>query len=270
MSPIVRSAVDVEAKRVDIMQYINELYKEYEREELQRNNVQHEQYLNRNILLVGLPKSGKTTLVHVLDDPQYVSEELSLFSSSEEAPELEFTIRPSSSRLTLNILEIPGKMIDGIRDLSQINKLCVDRRLFNLYLICFCTSFHTGIDGHVIQSFMRLIEHLGRKQLSPHLCLIVTRCELKDEDQREKLCNELRQDVHFSNIRRYLGRGIHFSGALNRDDWNRASEALYHQFENVYSYRKNIFDLLESDTTTFDMRPQQPKLVSPISAPVSR
>lgn len=261
MSIIVRPVVDIKTKRTDIMQNINQVYEDYQRQELQHNHVQHQRCLNRNVLLIGLPKSGKTTLIHILDDPQYVSEELSLLSLSEEAPELLFTISPPSSPLTLNILEIPGTMINGITDLSQINQLCVDCRLFNVHLICICASLHTGIDGYVIQSFVRLIEYLGREQLSPHLCLIVTRCESKDEAQQEKLCNELREDVYFSSITRYLGRGIHFSGALNHDDWNRASEALYHQFENVYNYRRNIFDLLESNAKTFDMQPQLPKLV---------
>jgi len=262
MSAIIRPVVDITAKRADIMQYINQVYEDDQRQELQHDHVQHQQCLNRNVLLVGFPKSGKTTLIHILDDPRYVSEELSLLSSSEEAPEFEFTISLPSSRLTLNILEIPGTMIDGITDLSQINQLCVDRGLSNVHLICFCTSFHTGIDRYVIQSFLRLIQHLGREQLRPHLCLIVTRFESKDEAQRKKLLNELRQDAYFSSITRYLGRGIHFSGALNRDDWNRASEVLYDQFENVYNYRKNIFALLEGSAETFDMRPQSASSLS--------
>lgn len=268
MSSISIPTDDIKAKRDDIMQRINNIYEDYEQKEIQNNNQYRQQRLNRNALLVGLPKSGKTTLIHALENPQYVSPELSLRSSSEEKPQLEFTIRPPSSRLTINILEIPGKMIDETSDLSKINQLCMDRRLFNIHLICFCASFHTGIDASVIRSFMRLIKYLGSEQVSPHLCLIITRCESKDENQRDTLCDELRQDVDFSNITRYLGRGIHFSGSLHWDDWNQANEALYYQFDNVYNYRKNIFDLLKRNAKTFNMKLEQSELVSSTTTPI--
>ncbi|CAF3946686.1 unnamed protein product, partial [Rotaria sp. Silwood1] len=98
---------------------------------------------------------------------------------------------------------------------------------------------------------------LGQDRAKPHLCMIITRCESKDDAQRDKLLDEFKNDTEHKRISESFGRGIHFFGALNHDDWNRANEALIDQFETVYNYRKNLLRLIRTDIKPFHMPADQ-------------
>ena len=261
MSAITRPPIDNDAKRTEISKEIDQIYADLQAQQ-QYDNLQAEQRVHRNVLLIGPSKSGKTTLRHMLLNPKYVPEELSLRSSSETISNYEKNVCPLSSRVTLNIVELPASMISSTSDLSEINVECARLLAQDFHLIAFCVSFAAGIDGTAVNSFTRLINHFGEETISRHLCLIVTRCESKNEVQRQALRDELIRDVTFAGITRYFGRGIYFSGALNRDDWNRASDALYYQFETIYDYRKKLLNLIKSHIEPFHIQPQyqpQPK-----------
>jgi hypothetical protein len=266
MPAIIRPPIDLDAKRTEIQNYINQTFVNLQQDE-PHIDVQ-EQRFNRNVLLVGPSKSGKTTLRRVLNDPRYVSEELSLRSLSNTMSSCERNIKPSSVPVSINIVELPEKMISPTSNLLMINEECTRLGIHDFHMICLCISFDAGIDGIAIQSFERFINHFDRKQLSPNLCLIITRCESKNDKQREKLSNEVMQDIDFSKVMQYLGRGIHFSGALNRDSWNGASEALYNQFETVYDYRKNLLKLITEDIKPFQIQPMS--LQSEIRSPLPK
>jgi hypothetical protein len=266
MPAIVRPPIDLDAKRTEIQNYIDQMFVNFQQDE-PHIDVQ-EQRFSRNILLVGPSKSGKTTLRRVLNDPRYVSEELSLRSLSNTISSCERNIIPLSVPVSLNIVELPEKMISPTSNLLMIDEECTRLGIHDFHMICLCISFDAGIDGIAIQSFERFINHFDRKQLSSNLCLIITRCESKNDKQREKLSSEVMQDIDFSKVMQYLGRGIHFSGALNRDSWNGASEALYNQFETVYDYRKNLLQLIKEDIKPFQIRPTS--LPSEIRSPLPK
>ena len=196
MSAIVRRVVDIEAKRGEIQNEMEQMHANLEQHELNNNQAD---FVQRNILLVGPSKSGKTTLRHVLTDPRYVAEELSLRAVSGTEICESNTCLPSST-VTLNIVELPAEMINSERSLSEINVECHRLGIQDFHLICLCVSFNTGINGKDLQSFERLISCLGREEVKPNLYLIVTRCESKDEGQRVTLCDELRRDVDYKRI----------------------------------------------------------------------
>lgn len=250
MSGIIIPSVDIESKRAVIKRHIDRAYADWE-----PKVEQHEQRrVNRNVLLIGPTKSGKTTLAHTLRDPRYIPADMSLRSSTEVTPIPYPTIYPDLNPIELNIIELPATIMSETRDLFAINQECAD---LEVHLVCLCASFDAGIDGYTVQSFERLIKHLGREQLKHNLCLIITRCESKGDRQRQVLRNELREDTQYSRLIQYCERGIHFSGALNYDDWNDASDALYSQFQTVYNYRESLMNLIEQDVKPFKIQASQ-------------
>lgn len=258
MSAIVIPSADVESKRADIKRNIDQAYIDWEGQE--RNHAQ--QRTKRNVLLIGPSKSGKTTLVYTLRDPTYVPEDMSLRPSLQIKPIPYPAIYPDLNPIELNIFELPATMMSETRDLFEINQECDHLKLHEVHLICLCASFDAGIDGYTVQSFERLINHLGREQLKHNLCLIITRCESKGDRQRQLLRDELKEDTEYKRLIEYCERGIHFSGALNYDDWNDASEALYNQFQTVYNYRKNLMDLIEKSIEPFKIQVRQQRTPS--------
>ena len=252
MSAKMRLNIDVDAKRAAIMDEIEKDYADLHQRQQLPDGTSEVSRDSRNVLFVGPLKSGKTTLRHVLLDPTHLAEEFSLRSVSGTTSTYERNLCPSStSRVSLNIVELPGHMISLTSDLSEINNECARLSIHEFHLILFCVSIEAGIDGYAVQSFKRLINHLGEDAIKDYLCLVITRCESKNDVQRQVLRNELMQDVMFKRITRCFGRGICFSGALNRDDWNRASEALHYQFQTIYDYRRTLLNLIELQIEPF-------------------
>jgi hypothetical protein len=206
--------------------------------------------IERNILLLGCTKSGKTTLKNILIDPRYQPEALLLCSSTVQQMTLD---QPYDiGRLKLNIVDVPSRMIDQTSDLDQINKTCIDFGIAAFHLICFCVSVNIGINKQDIELFKRLIEHFNDKKINRNLGLIVTRCESKDNEWRAQIQEELEHDAHFDYVIQQLGRGVYFSGALNSQDWHQANEEpLLDQFRTVYEYRRILLQSIMMDIDPF-------------------
>ncbi|CAF3509177.1 unnamed protein product [Rotaria socialis] len=149
-------------------------------------------------------------------------------------------------------------MISEDRNLAEINLECSRLGIQDFHIVCFCISFDTGINTIALQSFQRFVNHFSEQQVKRNLCIIITRCESKDDAQRDRLRQELINDIEFRPISRNLARGIHFSGALNYDDWKRANTALIDQFETIYNYRRSLLDLIVSDIECFHVPEPEP------------
>jgi hypothetical protein len=91
-----------------------------------------------------------------------------------------------------------------------------------------------------------LSKFLGN-DLSKNSCLIVTYCESKDEEQREKIRIELKKDVHFEDIQSFFKLGIFFSGSINRDDYNKGYESIVGQYKTSIDYRSALIDLFNDE-----------------------
>jgi GTPase Era involved in 16S rRNA processing len=234
------------------MNTIDQKYNDLEHQQ-QSNGELSRTCVNRNVLLVGLSKSGKTTLRRVLADARHRSDGRP-FSEPSTSVQLEkIEAYTNSTRLSLTIIELPGVMIKSKSNLQRINEECIKRGVKHFHLVCFCTTLDAGIDEDARQSFENFINHFGSETLSPNLCIIVTRCESKDDAQRKQLRDELMGDAFFAKLSPCLGRGIHFSGALNYDDWKRAKQTLVDQLETVYDYRKKLLSLINDDILPFKL-----------------
>jgi hypothetical protein len=162
------------------------------------------------------------------------------------------------NHVVLNIIDTPGLFEHGtnqvdIRDnntiLSTID-MCANREITKFHVICFCTAITNGINQEDIASLQLLVDFLG-PEISRNSCLIVTRCEMKDESQRTTLRTELMQDVHFQSIANFFEKGIFFSGSLNYDDYKKGNDSLYDQFLTISEYRSQLIEMFTSETEPF-------------------
>ncbi|CAF4412195.1 unnamed protein product [Rotaria sp. Silwood2] len=268
MSRIVRSTFDTETIREQIMNDINEEYDNYLRQDV-HYHAQNKERIYRNILLVGLSKSGKSTLGHILEDPRYIPKELTLSSISDTEIQCTWNIFAEPNLISLNIIEIPGYMINENSSLSDINRTCIELGITELHLVCFCTSLITGIDGYAIKLFTRFIQHFGEEQIRDNLCFIITQCEMKNEEQRQSLRDEFLYDTECATLTKNQVDRIYFSGALNPDDYKSANDVLFYQFETVNNYRKKLLQLIQSDIKPIHLsstRPPTHLTKSPLSS----
>jgi predicted GTPase len=241
---------DIEKKQNEISHALNDYYERLER-------YPHSPRTHRYILLIGRSKAGKTTLKQMLNDPRIISNESSLISTTKEPIVDTFNI--SQSNLTLTVVDTPwlfnrhtytDEPLSIDENLNKINTLCFNRGITEFHLVCFCVSFESGINNQDLEAITLFHQHFG-PELSQNLCMIITRCESKNNEQRIALHSEIEHDTYFNMVVHQFGKGIHFSGALKRDDWNRGSDALLTQFENICEYRHNLLAIIEQSTTTY-------------------
>ena len=257
-----------------ITQQIDELYEKRKQMTKTSGAIIHS-HVHKNILLIGRTRSGKTTLKNILSNPCYIPNELTVVSQTSSTicgPEVSIP----DSHINLKIVDTPGLFDrrsisyngrNGLhnkndrQNLWEINEYCYQMNITKFHLVFFCASFEAGINDQDIQALRQFITHFGR-EIGSRLCLIITRCESKEEWQRTRLRDELAKDIHFRDIVDSFGRGIYFSGALSRDAYNnRDLEVLTSQFETICDYREELIALIRNANDTFPIQPHEPKAV---------
>ncbi|CAF3348663.1 unnamed protein product [Rotaria socialis] len=194
----------------------------------------------------------------MLTDPTAEPIALTLKSETKDADFSSFLV--DDSRIVLNIIDTPGLFETNteeqqIRDndtiISTIQR-CVNRELTKFHLICFCVSVIAGINKEDVASLKLFKEYLG-EQVSSNSCLIITRCELKDEEERAKIRKELEEDTHFKPIAGFFSQGVHFSGSLDYDAYKSSPLTLEDQFDTIMQDRAQLIQLLLTDIKPFNV-----------------
>ncbi|UJR10883.1 hypothetical protein I4U23_015070 [Adineta vaga] len=176
------------------------------------------------------------TLKQIIEDPQKLSNDMSLMSQTKE---LEFQTITIESGMKITLVYTPG-LFD--RSSNQIDTQTIHgeiQKIIDTYV-----SIASGINSEDVKAIENFLDYFG-PELAKHMFIIVTRCQSKNKQQRQTLRLEIEQDTYFRSIAASLTKGIHFSGALKRDDWNHANEALLVQFRNICDYRHELIQLLQ-------------------------
>jgi GTP-binding protein EngB required for normal cell division len=213
---------------------------------------------HKNVMLIGRTRVGKSTMKSLLVDPTVVPDDSTLKSGTREPLFESFHVH--DNHIVLNIIDTPGLFEHGndeidVRDNETILhtiEICANREITKFHVVCFCVAITAGINREDIDSLKLLVEFLG-KDISKNSCLIVTRCESKDEKQREKMRAELFEDNYFKEIAPFFKLGILFSGSLDPDDYNKGNDSLLDQFITISDYRMKLVELFTSEIEPFPM-----------------
>lgn len=263
-----RSTTDVAQKRENILNDVIKEYRDYGKYHITRAE-------QRNIMLIGRTRTGKSTIKSLLVDPTVVPSDLTLKSDTRDPIFESFHI--NDNKMILNIIDTPGLFEHSstevdVRDNQAIMRtieICANRELTKFHAICFCVAITTGINKEDITSLKLLAQFLG-DEISRNSCLIITRCESKNKAQHAKMRAELMEDVYFKEIEHFFKLGVFFSGSLNPDDYEQANDSLYQQFFTICDYRADLIKLFTSDIEPFlikdtlisDVRQAQATLVT--------
>lgn len=238
--------MSIDEKRKELMALIQ---MDYVRSENRKQIVYREDLVERKVLLFGRSKSGKTTLRQMLRDPTKVSGELTLLSTSSS---LEYdVIESNKSDLSLVIMDtqsLSGRPDDDQNQLSRIREAAIAQNINSYHFICYCVSFEAGIRHQDISAMKTIIASYG-ENIKSNLCLIITRCESKSKEQRDRMLNQIECDTAFKDLIRQFQLGLYFSGALNYDNWQNGNEILLDEFKNIYDYREKLFQFFHKNVT---------------------
>lgn len=235
---------NTEAKRQKITQEITVHYNKNGKWKMKQ--VEHV-----NILLIGRVRTGKTTIKSLLVNPTTVPKDLTLKADTKDPNFQAFHLQEKNT--VLNVIDTPGlfersnneiDIRDNVTILTMI-KACAYMEIVKFHAICFCVSLTSGINQEDIESIKALIKYFG-KETSKNSCLIITHCESKTEEQRQKLKQELVQDTDFKKIAPFFQLGILFSGAINPDDYTQGSDNVYRQYFNISDSRIQLINMFLS------------------------
>jgi GTP-binding protein EngB required for normal cell division len=230
---------------------LNEITVRFHSKERRKQISIEEESIPRNVLVIGRQKSGKTTFVNMMANPTNVSEESTLLSRSETV----VLCKINSNRAPrVTFVDTAGFVDQQNIDeqFERIQQQCKKINIDTFHLICYCTSIEDGIHQPDIIFIRAIVAYFG-KRIKPNLCMIITRCESKMKKQLERYHKQITEDVSFKDIIYLFERGIHFSGSLKYDDWNHGNDSLIDQFENIYNYRENLFDLIKRNIEPFKL-----------------
>ncbi|CAF3362530.1 unnamed protein product [Rotaria socialis] len=245
-----------------LMQEIQQIFYSKEQKKATFNDKEPKE---RNILLVGRQKSGKTTFAKMLENPRKVCDELAIFSQNESI-EIE-RIKTTNPTLLIKVVDTIGlnDYQNPNEQLQWIREQCIDHRIRDFHLICFVISITDGFHHQDIDYINYMTKNFG-ENIEHNLCMIITRCESKTESQRKRCYEQLANDTKFRHVIHLFKQGIHFSGALNYDDWNLGNHSLRDQFLNVHHYREKLLDLMDYDIRAYTLTVQN---VTPMHLSVS-
>ena len=230
-------------------QLLHEMRMQFKHDQNFKQRPSNEETLERRILLIGRPSTGKTSLLEMLDDPAMVPEVPNILrdNTTNQCK----TIKCNAPPLHIEAVDTAG--ISGSQNikerLEEIYQYCIEQRINDFHLICFCMSLEAGIFPQDLK-MLRDIQQFFGENISDQFCLIVTRCESKTEEQIQQLFRQLKQNTLFGSPNDVFGKGVHFSGCLNYDAWYRGYDTLKTQFKTVCGYREKLLALVESANTS--------------------
>ena len=214
----------------------------------------------RNIILMGRSRTGKSTVAKVMGDVFHFSEEKTLFSETKNVEFRKVTTATNDGRhYYFNIIDIPGFFdisADVKNNLSNnqvkqfINK-CISENVCNIHIFAYVFSLHGGINEQDIEAMIYTRNNF--KDLSPNMALVITNCERLTDQQRKDLQENFFQNetVKKHQLMDFFKQGVYFMGCMRRESRDQANkQSIEEEYNNVLEMRNTwIAKCIETKTS---------------------
>ena len=238
-----------------------------------QNQYQFSQCSDRNIVLIGRTRTGKSTISSMIRDPFYLPPLPSLFACTRNITFNRITATHRGNAYFFTIIDSPG-LYDSMRNEGErltnrtIKKhldQCITKDITHIHTFAFVFSSGSGINIEDIQSMMFIQRNYP--ELRNFFILIITHCEEKNEEERRHFMEEFFQhpDVIKHGLREFFGLGVYFTGSL-RPQLQRVPNlmAAKAQATNILEMRRKLLDFLIARRETFNIH-YQPTMKSSIT-----
>jgi GTP-binding protein EngB required for normal cell division len=237
---------------------IQEIWKNIQFTDVEHNPYKFIHCQERNIVLMGRSRTGKSTVAKVMGDVFHFSTEKTLFA---ETKQVEFhkvkTGTTDGRHYYFNIIDVPGFFdisTDEKKNLTneqvkQFINRCISQNVCNIHIFAYVFSLSGGIIEQDIQAMIYTQNQF--KDLSTNMALIVTNCEHLTEEQRQELCDSFfaNQMAVQNRLKDFFKQGIYFMGCLRKDSRDQANQqSIEEEYHNVSEMRnKWIRKCIETD-----------------------
>jgi GTP-binding protein EngB required for normal cell division len=201
----------------------------------------------RNLVLIGRARTGKSTVAKVMENIFHFSTEKALFA---ETKQVEFhkvkTGTTDGRHYYFNIIDVPG-FFDISADVKNsltneqvkqfINK-CISQNVCNIHIFAYVFSLNGGINEQDIQAMIYTRNQF--KELSANMALIITNCERLTAEERQKLCDSFfeNETVNQNRLKDFFKQGIYFMGCIRKESYDQANkQSIEEEYKNVFEMR---------------------------------
>lgn len=200
----------------------------------------------RNILLVGVTRSGKTTLLNVLTTPGYVNTSPDvLVSGTVNARMHTFAVKKATGTfVAINIVDTPGLFeIARAGEVARPNEKiasvildCLQNELTKIHRVFFCFSKNIGLAAPNVESINILLRDYPA--FVGKCSLIVTHCEDETAESLVQLEKHLRQDAPIKGLDKMP---VFFTGSIGKNQVLRKNKSeVSRQFQQTQEFRRML------------------------------
>jgi GTP-binding protein EngB required for normal cell division len=211
--------------------------------------------ITHNLLLMGKTRTGKSTVVRVLEDPCHVPQESKLHSETKEVEIHSITsmLIRDDKVYAFNVIDTPG-FYDQIKkegvkltndDIKAQIQKCMKQNVTNIHLFAYVLNLKGSVDSEDIASMVFVKTHFPWVQ--KYVCLLVTHCEEASPEQRKQKVNEFFQtkSVADKDLQTFFGDKVLYMGSLRPElKVNPNMQGFREQGKNVHDMRIAFLDYI--------------------------
>ena len=226
------------------------------------NPYQFHKCSDRNIILMGRTRTGKSTIADVINDIKHVSKSHELYSQNQT---INFkTISTDTNNdmcYYFNFIDLPGffdMSINGKEKLTndKINSYLQEfmaKNITNIHMFAFVFNLAAGINERDIETMLYVKNKYP--YLDKYMALVITHCEQLPENQRKRLIEDFfrHPTVIQSKLKDYFKIGTLFMGCIRHESVNTANEkSMYFEYNNILDMRMEFIETCIKCETPFN------------------
>jgi GTPase Era involved in 16S rRNA processing len=207
------------------------------------------QVVNKNILIIGRSRTGKTTLANMLGSSLHICPDMNLFSGTRSNTTRELVALDNKKKILYNltVLDTPGlfdrtKIGEGkLSNDTILEDIEYDNALFNTDIVLFTIRFSDGLNSQDIESFNLYMNLLTKRNLSDKCYIVFTGAEMYTSKNMKHIIKEACSLAPFENFK----DRILFSGSPKVEDIeNRLFKSFKKSFQNTIKLKNKILNIL--------------------------